>query len=82
VERDDDPDDAMVGMMIDYESINNDLNERAPGWVAVRPIRTKADYYEAVEEIQRLSGAPEESPEDDLLAVLSVLVEAYEAERG
>ena len=68
--------------MIDYQSINQDLTERAPGWVAVKPIRSQADYCEAVEEIQRLAGATEDSPEDDLLAVLSALVAAYEAEQG
>ena len=68
--------------MIDSQSINRDLTERAPGWVAVKPIRSDADYHEAVEEIQRLSGATEGSPEEDLLEVLSTLVAAYEAERG
>ena len=68
--------------MIDYESINDDLTKRAPGWVAVRPIRTKSDYYEVLEEIDRLSGATEDSPDDDLLAVLSALVATYETERN
>ena len=68
--------------MIDYQSLNRDLTDRAPGWVAVKPIRSRADYCEALEEIDRLSGAPEESSEDDLLAVLSALVAAYEGEEG
>jgi hypothetical protein len=58
--------------MIDYQSINDELTDRAPGWVAVKPIRSEVDYREALEEIDRLSGATEDSPEDDLLAVLSV----------
>lgn len=68
--------------MIDYRFINDDLAKRAPGWVAVKPIRSQADYCEAVEEIQRLYGAIEGSPEDALLEVISVLVAAYEAEQA
>jgi antitoxin component HigA of HigAB toxin-antitoxin module len=67
--------------MIDYEAINRDLTDRAPGWVAVKPIRSEVDYREALDEVDRLSGATEASPEDDLLAVLSALVAAYEAEQ-
>lgn len=48
----------------------------------MKPIRSEADYQEAREEIERLSGATEDSPEDDLLGVLSTLVVAYEAEQG
>ena len=68
--------------MIDYEAINRDLTSRAPGWVAVKPIRSDVDYREALEQLERLAGATEDSPEDDLLAVLSAMVTAYEAERG
>lgn len=48
--------------------------------VMVRPIRTEADYEEALEEIGRLMTARAGTPEGDRLDVLSTLVEAYEAE--
>lgn len=48
--------------------------------VMVRPIRTEADYDEALEEIGRLMSARAGTPEGDRLDVLATLVEAYEAE--
>jgi HTH-type transcriptional regulator/antitoxin HigA len=48
--------------------------------VTVRPIRTEADYEEALEEIGRLMTARAGTAEGDRLDVLSTLVEAYEAE--
>lgn len=43
-----------------------------------RPIRTEADYRAALDEIERLFDAPPNTPECDLLEVLTTLVEAYE----
>jgi HTH-type transcriptional regulator/antitoxin HigA len=45
----------------------------------IKPIRTKADYEAALQEIDRLWGAPYGSPAGDKLDVLVTLVEAYEA---
>lgn len=45
---------------------------------AVKPIKTKADYNAAVEEMRRLWGAKSGSPEGDRLDVLATLVDAYE----
>jgi HTH-type transcriptional regulator/antitoxin HigA len=44
----------------------------------LRPIRTEADYRAALDEIERLFDAPPNTPECDLLEVLTTLVEAYE----
>ena len=44
----------------------------------ITPIKTEADYEAALEEIERLWGAPYDSPEGDKLDVLVTLVEAYE----
>lgn len=46
----------------------------------VRPIRTEADYETALAALEPLLDAAPGTPEHDKLAVLSVLVEAYEAE--
>lgn len=43
-----------------------------------RPIRTEADYRAALDEIERLFDAEPNTPECDLLEVLTTLVEAYE----
>jgi HTH-type transcriptional regulator/antitoxin HigA len=48
--------------------------------VMVRPVRTEADYEEALVEIGELMTARAGTPEGDRLDVLSTLVEAYEAE--
>ncbi|RCJ41171.1 DNA-binding protein [Nostoc minutum NIES-26] len=44
----------------------------------LRPIRTEADYRAALSEIERLFNAEPNTPECDLLEVLTTLVEAYE----
>lgn len=44
----------------------------------IRPIRTKADYEQALREIERVWGAKEGTSEGDRLDVLTTLVEAYE----
>jgi HTH-type transcriptional regulator/antitoxin HigA len=44
----------------------------------IKPIKTEADYDAALDEIERLWGAPLGTPEGDKLDVLATLVEAYE----
>ncbi len=44
----------------------------------IKPIRTDADYDEALAEIGGLLDAPEGSPDADRLEVLSTLAESYE----
>lgn len=44
----------------------------------LRPIRTEADYRAALDEIEKLFDAEPNTPECDLLEVLTTLVEAYE----
>jgi HTH-type transcriptional regulator / antitoxin HigA len=44
----------------------------------IRPIKTEADYREALKEIEGLTGAEAGSLEGERLDVLSTLVEAYE----
>ena len=44
----------------------------------IRPIKTKADYEAALEEIEQLFQAEQGTPEGDRLEVLTTLVEAYE----
>ena len=46
----------------------------------IKAITSKEDYEAALSEIEKLMDAEEGSPEDDLLDVLSILVEAYEEE--
>lgn len=46
--------------------------------MAIRPIRTEADHDAALREIERLWGAPAETPRGDRLEVLLALVETYE----
>lgn len=45
----------------------------------LKPIRTEADYEEALIEIERLWGAKSGTPEGDRLDVLATLIEVYEA---
>ena len=45
----------------------------------IRPIKTEADYDTALAEIERLWGVKTGSPDGDLLDVLLVLTENYEA---
>ena len=44
----------------------------------IRPIRTHADYQQALQEIELLFDAAPNTPEHDRLDILSTLVEAYE----
>ena len=44
----------------------------------IRPIKTEKDYAAALVEIDRLMGAPPDTPEGDRLEVLVTLVETYE----
>ena len=48
--------------------------------MTIRPIKTEPDYDTALSEIERLWGAPKDTPEGDHLDVLLVLVENYESE--
>lgn len=45
----------------------------------LKPIRTEADYEEALAEVERLWGAKSGTPEGDRLDVLATLVDVYEA---
>jgi HTH-type transcriptional regulator/antitoxin HigA len=45
----------------------------------IKPIRSNADYQAALQEIEKLMGAPAGTPESDQVEVLVTLVEAYEA---
>ena len=47
----------------------------------IRSIRTDEDHRAAIEAIEALWGAADETPEGDRLDVLAALVEAYEDER-
>ncbi|WP_427157744.1 helix-turn-helix domain-containing protein [Aliinostoc sp. HNIBRCY26] len=44
----------------------------------LRPLRTEADYRAALNEIERLFDAQQNTPECDRLEILTTLVEAYE----
>jgi len=46
----------------------------------LKPIRTKADYRNALAEVERLWGARSGTPEGDRLDVLATLIDAYEAQ--
>jgi HTH-type transcriptional regulator/antitoxin HigA len=46
----------------------------------IKPIRTEADYRIALQEIDNLFDVAPNTPEEDLLEVLTILVEAYEAD--
>lgn len=47
----------------------------------IKPIRTDEDHRLALEEIERLWGAAEATPEGDRLDILATLVESYEDKR-
>ncbi|HZF42427.1 MAG TPA: transcriptional regulator [Sphingomonadaceae bacterium] len=47
----------------------------------IRPIKTDEDHRAALQEIEKLWGADEGTPEGDRLDVLATLVEAYEERR-
>jgi len=44
----------------------------------IKPIKNEADYQAVLEEIERLFDAAPDTPEGDMLEVLTTLVEAYE----
>ncbi|EYR78513.1 type II toxin-antitoxin system HigA family antitoxin [Shinella sp. DD12] len=44
----------------------------------LKPIRTEADYEEALAEVERLWGAKSGTPKGDRLDVLATLIDAYE----
>src|SRR6202049_1250804 len=46
----------------------------------LKPIRTKADYKDALAEVERLWGAKSGTPKGDRLDVLATLIDAYETE--
>jgi HTH-type transcriptional regulator / antitoxin HigA len=46
----------------------------------IKPIRTEADYQATLQEIDRLFDVAPNTPEEDRLEVLTILVETYEAE--
>ena len=46
----------------------------------IKPIRSEADYEEALSEVERLWGAPSGTLEGDRLDVLATLIDAYEDE--
>jgi HTH-type transcriptional regulator / antitoxin HigA len=46
----------------------------------IKPIKTEADYQATLQEIDHLFDAASDTPEEELLEVLAILVEAYEAE--
>ena len=45
----------------------------------LKPIRTEADYEDALAEVERLWGAKSGTPEGDRLDVLATLIDVYEA---
>ena len=47
----------------------------------LKPIRSESEYDVALAEVDALMGTAPDTPESDRLEVLSVLIEAYEAER-
>lgn len=46
----------------------------------LKPIRSEADYEEALSEVERLWGAPSGTPDGDRLDILATLIDAYEAQ--
>ena len=46
----------------------------------IKPIRSEADYEEALSEVERLWGAPSGTLDGDRLDVLATLIDAYEDE--
>ena len=47
----------------------------------IKPIKSESDYDAALAAIDRLMGAPPDTPQSDELDILVTLVEAYEAAR-
>ena len=48
--------------------------------IEIRPIRSEADYTQALQWLEELWGAPSGTPEGDQLEVLATLIDAYEGE--
>jgi HTH-type transcriptional regulator / antitoxin HigA len=48
--------------------------------ITIKPIKTEADYDQALAEIDKIFDAKPDTPEGDLLEVLTTLVEVYEAQ--
>jgi HTH-type transcriptional regulator/antitoxin HigA len=48
--------------------------------IGLKPISTKADYKDALAEVERLWGAKSGTPKGDRLDVLATLIDAYEAQ--
>jgi HTH-type transcriptional regulator / antitoxin HigA len=46
----------------------------------LRPIRSRADYTQALAELERLWGASKGTPRGDRLDILATLIDAYETE--
>jgi HTH-type transcriptional regulator/antitoxin HigA len=46
----------------------------------MKPIRSAADYEEALAEVEQLWGAHSGTPEGDRLDILATLIDAYESE--
>ena len=46
----------------------------------LKPIRTEADYKDALAEVERLWGAKSGTPQGDRLDMLATLIDAYEAQ--
>jgi len=46
--------------------------------MGIKPIRTEKDHQTALQEVERLFDASPDTPEGDLLEVLTTLIEAYE----
>ena len=47
----------------------------------LRPIRSEADYRDALSEVERLWGSRTGTPEGDRLDILATLIDAYEEQR-
>lgn len=47
----------------------------------IKPIKTEADYSEALQAVEKLMNAKKDTPQGDKLDVLVTLIEAYEAQR-
>jgi uncharacterized protein YegP (UPF0339 family) len=48
--------------------------------IEIRPIRSEADYTQAIEWLEQLWGSPSGTQEGDQLDVLATLIDAYESE--
>lgn len=48
--------------------------------IEIKPIRSEADYEQALAEVERLWGAGSGTPEGDRLDILATLIDAYESE--